>query len=78
MKTITRTKLQEIAAAHYLHLTSDGKAGARADLSDHDLSGMDLSNLNLMGANLENADLTGANLTETKLDHANLIGAKGV
>lgn len=62
--------LTEILQQHALWLQTDGKEGARADLSGANLSRANLIGANLIGANLRGADLIGANLSEANLSRA--------
>ena len=62
----------KILEEHKLWLDSDGKQGARANLTDADLSGASLSGANLSGANLCRANLSGASLCRASLCGADL------
>jgi hypothetical protein len=66
----TTAALAKVVKAHELWVESNGAAGARADLSHHNLSNFDLQGTNLWLANLEGADLAGANLTNAVLGFA--------
>ena len=76
-------ELKRILALHRVWLDAklDAKpGGARADLSEAnlswaDLSRADLSEANLSGADLSGADLSGANLSGADLSRADLSGA---
>lgn len=80
-------------AAHAAWLESEGREGARLDLSDANLSDANLTRADLSGAyltsaylaraylaraNLADADLSGADLTGANLSGANLSGVKGL
>lgn len=74
------SELADIVSQHKKWLTSDNKAGKRADLSGANLDGADLSNLDLSGAIIRGASLIGTNLSGCQLFHAdfsdtNLRGA---
>ena len=56
--------LTEILQQHALWLQTDGREGARANLSDASLRGADLSGADLFGADLSGASLRGAYLSE--------------
>lgn len=62
--------LRTILDQHRAWAESNGRDGARADLSGMDLSGADLD-----GANLASAQMAGANLAGAKLNGADLSGA---
>ena len=67
---MTKEKLNFILLAHSEWLSSAGKSGSRADLSNENMAGAIL-----IGANLTRANLTDANLTDAILIGAILIGA---
>ena len=71
-RKISSERLKEILEAHAKWVRSEGKEGARADLSDTDLRGADLEKADLRGADLERADLSQANLENADLRKANL------
>ena len=54
--------IKKILEQHKIWLSSGGKEGNKADLSNANLSDANLSNANLSGANLSNANLSNANL----------------
>jgi uncharacterized protein YjbI with pentapeptide repeats len=64
------SELKEILDQHQLWISTKGKQGERANLTDADLMGADL-----MGADLTDADLTGADLRDAILYDANLTDA---
>ncbi len=66
--------LAEILAAHARFFQGKDD-GARADLTDADVSRADLSGVNLSGAILRNANLEGTDLRRSKLPGADLSGA---
>lgn len=63
-------ELREILKSHELWVSSEGRDGARANLTDANLYRADLTR-----ANLSDANLTGASLTRADLTGANLWGA---
>ncbi len=69
------SELADIVSLHKEWLTSDNKAGKRADLSGANLDGADLSNLDLSGAIIRGASLIGTNLSGCKLFHADFSDA---
>jgi hypothetical protein len=76
----TSADLYEILRLHKLWHTSNGKSGARADLSLADLHGallldVDLSNADLSYTNLRDAQLLLGLLGSANLEHADLSGA---
>src|SRR5215468_8853818 len=75
-KSITHNckRVSEILAAHELFF-SGREGGARADLSDANLSGADLGSANLSGAILRGANLEGADLRRARLSSADLSRA---
>ena len=68
--------INEILRKHALWLSSDGKKGEQADLTDSNLNGVDLTGADLRKAMLTGASLINADLTEAKLDGACLERAK--
>ncbi|CAL2077346.1 protein of unknown function [Tenacibaculum sp. 190524A02b] len=79
-KKITKEELEKIIKEHQLWIVSGLKKGARAGLTEVDLSGSNLSQTILIGAflsgaNLRGANLSGADLKVTDLSAANLNGA---
>jgi uncharacterized protein YjbI with pentapeptide repeats len=75
MKKMTPDQLKRTLGHHDAWLHSDGKDGARADLSEINLSGVDLSEANLLLAILSKTNLSGANLLLTDFSQADLSGA---
>jgi Uncharacterized low-complexity proteins len=72
--------IKKILEQHKIWLSSGGKEGNKAYLSDAylsdaNLSNADLSDANLSDANLSNADLSDANLSNADLSNANLRNA---
>ena len=63
-----KSDLDAILAAHALWLSTDGREGSCADLSDADLTGANLRGADLTDANLTGADLTYVNLTAFQQD----------
>ena len=57
----------QILSAHQLWQTSQGQAGARADLTGADLTGIDLFYVDLFEANLTDVNLKGATLIGTEM-----------
>lgn len=78
MKKITQKELNEIIKQHKHWFGGDGRAGTKADLSDHDLSDMNLAGADLRGANLKGADLTDAYIEGARFEQAELEGVKGM
>ena len=74
-KVRSQADLDEILKQHKLWLDSQGKSGARADLSGANLSKADLSGADLRAAYLSEADLTGRNLSGANLSEAHMLGA---
>ena len=72
LRKITKEELNKILEEHQLWLESDGKKGARADLSYTNLKGVNLERANLERANLKEANLRGTNLKRANLNGANL------
>ncbi len=70
-----RDKLPEILSAHALWLDTDGREGARANLSRVNLAGAKLAGARLQKANLRYAGLGGADFTGADLRGADLRGA---
>ena len=68
--------INEILRKHALWLSSEGKDGEQADLTDANLNGADLIGADLRKAVLTGASLINADLTEAKLDEACLERAK--
>jgi hypothetical protein len=75
-KIHSRTELEEILRQHREWLKSQGRSGARADLSGTNLADANLAGARLTIANLSSATLYNANLTDAFLDDANLSGAE--
>jgi len=73
MRIIKPDELKAILAAHKLWLNNE--RGARANLTDADLTDVDLTRANLTDADLTDADLRRANLTGVNLTDADLTGA---
>ena len=76
----TRKDVREALESHGQWLDSKGEAGARADLSNHNLQNADLVDARLPGANLQKANLKAADVTladfrGTTLVQADLSGA---
>lgn len=67
--------LVDVLLQHRVWAESDGKSGARADLTNNFLPGVDLSGVNLRGAFLRKTDLAGADLSFTDLRGACLVQA---
>ncbi len=67
--------LVDVLLQHRVWAESDGKGGARADLTNNYLPGVDLSGVNLRGAFLRKTDLAGADLSFTDLRGACLVQA---
>jgi len=72
--------IQKTLENHKLWVLTEGKEGARANLSGANLRGANLrgaylSDANLCGANLRGADLRGADLSDANLCGANLSDA---
>ena len=81
--TITKEhmNINEILRKHALWLSSEGRKGEQADLTDANLNGADLTGADLRKAILTGASLIKADLTEAKLDgacleKANMEGVK--
>lgn len=68
--------ISETLRKHALWLSSEGRDGEQADLTDANLNGADLIGADLRKAILTGASLIKADLTEAKLDGACLEGAK--
>jgi hypothetical protein len=68
----SRADLEAVRTQHKLWLDTNGKSGARANLSYADLRRADLSGMDLNGADLSGADLSGADLTAANLARADL------
>ena len=68
--------INEILRKHALWLSSEGKDGEQANLTDTNLEGVDLTGADLRKAMLAGAHLRNTNLTEAKLDRACLERAK--
>ena len=68
--------ISETLRKHALWLSSEGKDGEQADLTDANLDGADLTGADLRKAILTGASLIKADLTEAKLDGACLKRAK--
>jgi len=69
------SKLKEILEQHQLWVSTKGKQGERANLTDANLTGANLYDANLRDANLTRAILTGADLYRAILRGADLRGA---
>jgi uncharacterized protein YjbI with pentapeptide repeats len=77
---MNKDELNVVLEQHSLWLNTSGKEGARAYLSQADLSGANLTGANLsraylVGTNLSKADLSEAYLSYVNLSGANLTGA---
>ena len=71
---LTQKGLDEVIARHEV-FRKNRPGGARANLSNHDLSGLDLSNHDLAHADFTGSTLVGSNFTKSRLDFCLFFGA---
>jgi len=69
---VNQKELDTVLEEHRLWLSTEGRSGQRADLSEADLNGASLSGADMYDADLRKADLRKANLRGANLGRANL------